>query len=109
MTAAPDMLELRAISAQAAVWVTDLHGPERSPALEAGVRRWLAEDPRNAQAFELATEAWQRSSNLPAHLPDQPRPSVALGVLLPGRPVRVRAGRYAFAGAAALCGIFDPH
>ena len=40
MTSAPDKLELRAIRAQAAVWVTDLHGPERSPALEAGVR-WI--------------------------------------------------------------------
>jgi transmembrane sensor len=78
VTPAPDSLELRAIRAQAAVWVTDLHGPERSLELEAGVRRWLAEDPRHAQAFELATEAWQRSGNLPAHLPEQSRPAVPL-------------------------------
>jgi transmembrane sensor len=103
VTAEPDTVELRAIRAQAAVWVTDLHGPERSPALEAGVRRWLAEDPRHAQAFELATEAWQHSGNLRAHLPDQPRPNVALGALLSGHTARGRAGRYAFAGAAVLC------
>lgn len=78
MTPAPDTLELRAIRAQAAVWVTDLHGPERSPELEAGVRRWLAEDPRHAQAFELATDAWQRSGNLPAHLPEEPRTAMPL-------------------------------
>jgi transmembrane sensor len=102
LTSVPDKLELRAIRAQAAVWVTDLHGPERSPALEAGVRRWLAEDPRHAQAFELATEAWQRSGNLPAHLPDQPRPGVPLGASEAGAG-RVRTGRYAFAGAATLC------
>jgi transmembrane sensor len=78
VTPAPDTLELRAIRAQAAVWVTDLHGPERSPELEAGVRRWLAEDPRHAQAFELATDAWQRSGNLPAHLPEEPRTAMPL-------------------------------
>jgi transmembrane sensor len=74
MTDTPDLVEQRAIRAQAAVWVTDLHGPERSAALEEGLRRWLAEDPRHAQAFELATEAWQSSGNLPAHLSDEPRP-----------------------------------
>ena len=103
MIPAPDTLELRTIRAQAAVWVTDLHGPERSAALEAGVRRWLAEDPRHAQAFELATEAWQRSGNLPAHLLDQPRPTVTLRELVSKRTTRARASRYALAGAAALC------
>ena len=100
MTPAPDTLELRAIRAQAAVWVTDLHGPERSPELEAGVRRWLAEDPRHAQAFELATEAWQRSGNLPAHL-EEPRPAVPLAA---SRLVRStpRAAGFGLAGAAAL-------
>jgi len=101
VTAAPDALELRAIRAQAAVWVTDLHGPERSPELEAGVRRWLAEDPRHAQAFELATEAWQRSGNLPAHLPEEPRPAVPLAVSLRRRQSS-RASRYGLAGAAVL-------
>jgi transmembrane sensor len=100
VTPAPDTLELRAIRAQAAVWVTDLHGPERNPALEAGLRHWLAEDPRHAQAFELATEAWQRSGNLPAHLPDRPRPAVALAASVYKRTTR--ASRVALAGAAAL-------
>ena len=100
MTSAPDTLELRAIRAQAAVWVTDLHGPERSPELEAGVRRWLAEDPRHAQAFELATEAWQRSGNLPAHL-QEPRPAMPLAALLRMRQSS-RATRVGLAGAAAL-------
>jgi len=100
VTSAPDTLELRAIRAQAAVWVTDLHGPERSPELEAGVRRWLAEDPRHAQAFELATEAWQRSGNLPAHL-QEPRPAMPLAALLRMRQSS-RATRVGLAGAAAL-------
>lgn len=100
MTLAPNTLELRAIRAQAAVWVTDLHGPERSRELEAGVRRWLAEDPRHAQAFELATEAWQRSGNLPAHL-EEPRPAVPLAAS-PRMRHSPRATRFGLAGAAAL-------
>lgn len=59
----------RRIRAQAALWVTELHGPDRSPVIEAKVREWIAEDPRHAAAFELATDAWQRSGNLPGHLP----------------------------------------
>jgi transmembrane sensor len=101
VTAAPDTLELRAIRAQAAVWVTDLHGPERSPELETGVRRWLAEDPRHAQAFELATEAWQRSGNLSVRLPEEPRP---LGPLAASPRVRHSSGttRVGLAGAVVL-------
>ena len=47
-----------------------MHGPDRDAKLEARVKGWIAADPRNAAAFELATEAWQKSGNLPAHLPD---------------------------------------
>ena len=101
MTPAPDALELRAIRAQAAVWVTDLHGPERSAELEAGLRRWLAEDPRHGKAFELATEAWQRSGSLPAYLPDEPRPTAPLTASSSKRTTR--AARYSLAGAVALC------
>ena len=98
MTDTSDLLEQRAIRAQAAVWVTDLHGPERSAALEANLRRWLAEDPRHRQAFELATEAWQRSGNLSVHLPEEPRASVRLSST---RKSRRRTG-LSVAGAAAL-------
>ena len=56
----------RRIRAQAAVWVTELHGPDRNPALEEKVRRWIAADPRHAAAFELATEAWQRTTTVEA-------------------------------------------
>ncbi len=54
----------RLIRAEAALWVTRLHGPHRDSTLESGFRRWLADDPRHAAAFELATDAWQRSGNL---------------------------------------------
>src|SRR5258708_40223401 len=93
MTDTPDTIEQRAIRAQAAVWVTDLHGPERSAALEAGLRRWLAEDPRHRQAFELATEAWQRSGNLAVRLPDEPRPTVPLSAAVAGRTFRAHSSR----------------
>jgi transmembrane sensor len=86
----------REIRAQAAVWVTDLHGPDRSPELEAGVRRWLAEDPRHAQAFELATDAWQSSGNLPLSFLASVTTTQA-----PRTIARTRT-RYALAGAAAL-------
>jgi transmembrane sensor len=92
MTSAPDTVEQRAIRAQAAVWVTDLHGPERSPALEAGLRRWLAEDPRHSQAFELATDAWQRSGHF----------AVPLSAALAKPTASARTTRYRLAGAAGL-------
>lgn len=53
-----------AARAAAAVWVARLHGPNRTREAEAGVRRWLAEDPENAAAFELLTDTWERSARL---------------------------------------------
>jgi transmembrane sensor len=61
----PTQQQLREIRAQAAVWVTDLHGPDRTPEVENAFRIWLAEDPRHAQAFELATDAWSDTEHLP--------------------------------------------
>ncbi len=68
-TARLNRIAPRRIRAQAALWVTELHGPDRDADLEATVKRWIADDPRHAAAFELATEAWQKSGNLPGHLP----------------------------------------
>ena len=68
-TARLNRIAPRRIRVQAALWVTELHGPDRNAALEAKVKQWIAEDPRHAAAFELATDAWQRSGNLPGHLP----------------------------------------
>ncbi|HEY8510139.1 MAG TPA: DUF4880 domain-containing protein, partial [Steroidobacteraceae bacterium] len=53
-----------AARAAAAVWVARLHGPNRTREAEAGVRRWLAEDPEHAAAFELLTDTWERSARL---------------------------------------------
>jgi transmembrane sensor len=96
VTVAADSLESREIRAQAAVWVTDLHGPDRSPELEASLRRWLAEDPRHVAAFELATEAWQDSGH-----PITGNRLAARGSFLTAAPARLRT-RYALIGAAAM-------
>jgi transmembrane sensor len=84
------------IRAEAAVWVTELHSPTRDVQVEANVRRWIAEDPRHAAAFELATEAWQRSGSLPAELPD----AISARTDRITRPARKRV---VYSGVAALC------
>ena len=53
-----------AARAQAAVWVARLHGPDRSDEVERGLRRWLADDPDHAAAFELLTDTWEKSARL---------------------------------------------
>ncbi len=88
----------RRIRAQAAVWVTELHGPDRSPSLEKKVRRWIVEDPRHAAAFELATEAWQKTGSLPAHIPQQTLAAAR-------NRSRSRLLGPSLAGAAVLCGL----
>lgn len=86
----------RRIRAQAALWVTELHGPDRDAALEARVRVWIAENPQHAAAFELATEAWQRSGDLPATLPKRVPGSIQ------SPPSASISGR-AIAGMVTLC------
>ena len=41
-----------AARAEAAAWVARLHGPNRTPEVEAGLRRWLADNPEHAEAFD---------------------------------------------------------
>lgn len=89
----------RLIRAEAALWVTRLHGPDRDADLEAGCRRWLDEDPEHRVAFELATDAWLMNDNLsrtsPTYLPP-PRHNV---------PRRV-AGTALVAAALTCCVVF---
>lgn len=47
-----------AARAEAAAWITQLHGPNRSVEMERGFQRWLAERPENSQEFEGLTEIW---------------------------------------------------
>ncbi len=52
-----------AARAEASVWITRLHGPNRTPEMEAGFRRWLAERPENAAEMEGLTEIWDLAGN----------------------------------------------
>jgi transmembrane sensor len=53
-----------AVRSEAAAWVARLHGPNRTPHVETGLRRWLADDPEHAAAFELLTDTWEKSARL---------------------------------------------
>src|SRR5271167_233259 len=53
-----------AVRADAAAWVARLHGPNRTTAVEAGLRKWLAEAPEHAAAFELLTDTWEKSAQI---------------------------------------------
>src|ERR1700679_23913 len=59
--------EEKGIHAEAAVWGSQLHRPDRDRNLEARVLRWIAENRRHAAAFESITDAWKWSDNIPWH------------------------------------------
>jgi transmembrane sensor len=51
--------------AEAAAWIARLHGPNRDANVEEACRRWIADDPKRAAAFELLTDTWDKSGQLP--------------------------------------------
>lgn len=51
--------------AEASAWVVKLHGPERSAALEAAFRDWLASDPQHQHEFERVTRVWVEAPQIP--------------------------------------------
>lgn len=55
----------RTARAEAAAWLARLHGPSRTPAVEAAFRQWLNENPENATQFEYLTGLWDLSTALP--------------------------------------------
>jgi transmembrane sensor len=61
----------RAARAEAAAWIVRLHGPHRSPEIEAAFRDWLAANPENGKQFERVTEVWDAGSSVP--VPGAPR------------------------------------
>jgi transmembrane sensor len=85
----------RRIRKQAIEWVQQLRGPGRSAALEDRVRRWIAQNPRHAAAFERVKDAWQDSRDLHANRP-------GIDLLARGN-ARARATPPALAGMAILC------
>ena len=47
------------IAAEAAVWVTRLHGPERSRQMEQECRAWQERSAAHREAFERCTDTWE--------------------------------------------------
>lgn len=96
--------------AEAAAWIAKLHGPERSPALEADFRNWLEADPEHARAFEAVTDTWdavasidvggvpraapQHASRVSPHWPRVATVLVASGILALGMYWFVRDPAY---------------
>jgi transmembrane sensor len=59
-TFTPSAQERRRVArAEASVWIVRLHGPHRTPELEAGFRQWLAASADNAAEFERVTSVWE--------------------------------------------------
>jgi len=61
-----DVPTARSARAEAAAWIVRLHGPHRSPELEAAFRAWLAAHPENGKQFERVTETWDAGASLPS-------------------------------------------
>lgn len=47
------------IAAEAAVWITVLHGPDRDRAMEDSFREWQQRSPAHREAFEKTTDVWE--------------------------------------------------
>jgi transmembrane sensor len=66
MNSSPSTQTLRRKArAEAAAWTVRLHGPHRSPELEAAFRTWLSASAENARQFERVTEVWDAASGVP--------------------------------------------
>lgn len=85
----------REVVAEAAAWITRLHGERRSPELEDALKMWLAADPDHARAFEGMTEIWDTMPGLAA----SPMPRVAVWK----EPARAPQPWMRVAAAAVLC------
>jgi transmembrane sensor len=98
MTSASESLS-PAVRAEAAAWVARLHSSGRTHVLEDGFKRWLRANPMHAQAFELATQAWEIGGSIPAGaLPRIAHPSQA------GKAARLKLfSTPRFGVAAVLC------
>lgn len=56
----------REVAAEAAIWVTRLHGPHRSAELEREFKRWLNGASLHALAFERSTATWEAVQGISA-------------------------------------------
>jgi len=81
----------REIAAEAAVWLTRLHGPHRTPQLEVEFKLWLEKEPMHALAFERATATWDAVQGI----------SAATAFRARARPARPAFPRWVAIGAGA--------
>lgn len=63
--AAASQAQRRKARAEASAWVVQLHGVERSAALEAAFRTWLAADPEHRREFERVNQVWLEVPEVP--------------------------------------------
>jgi transmembrane sensor len=91
--AAKEMKIPREVAAEAAVWLTRLHGPHRSPELEREFKKWLDKAPLHAMAFERATATWEAVEGISAATAYRARSSLRK----PAFPRFAAAGGAAFA------------
>lgn len=54
----------KAVAAEAAVWISRLHGDHRAPQLNAECLAWQARSPAHRLAFERCTDTWQDVARL---------------------------------------------
>jgi len=86
------------IAAEAAVWIANLHGPDRNRAMEDAFRAWQSRSPAHREAFEKTTDVWEdipRSQAARAYLLTQGRTQIEV-------PGRVRGRHWRWAAAAGL-------
>lgn len=65
LTATASRAQRRKARAEASAWVVQLHGAERSAALEAAFRTWLSADPGHRREFERVHQVWEEAPQLP--------------------------------------------
>lgn len=58
--------------AEAAVWIARLHSPGRTEATESGWRNWFGAHPDHETAWELVTDKWNKSHDVPVGLVHPP-------------------------------------
>lgn len=84
------------VRAQAAAWISRLHGTDRNANLEEGLRVWLAEDAQHKEVFERMTQSWEDATAIVVR---QPFPRVRT-------PLHVGSKNSAKAAAVLiLCGL----
>lgn len=70
--------------AEAAVWIARLHSPGRTEATESGWRKWFGAHPDHKTAWELVSDKWNKSHDVP------------VGLVHPAVRVRSRSPRFRF-------------